>query len=79
MQTETFRTFYNAIEKPEEKKLFKKMFLNETKLSDSSFENYKKISILKEIRFMYSEKIIELANKLFPKLVHLLIENQAIN
>ena len=75
METTTFRTFYYSLETLDEKRAFRHSFLTKTKLSASSFDNYKKVDFLKHIPYVYARILIEVANELCPKFSHLLIEN----
>lgn len=74
MKTKTFRNFYSALDTIEDKRLFRFTFLTETKISSSSFDNYKKVDLLKSIPYLYAQKIIDIANRLFPVHTHLLNE-----
>jgi len=75
MKTENFRNFYESLETIKNKRIFRSAFLIETKISSSSFDNYKKVDFIKKIPYLYAQKMIEIANKLFPELAHLLIKN----
>ena len=79
MRPQTFKSFYDAIGTPAKRSEFKRLFLKQTERSASSFDNYKKVGILKEIPYMYANKIKELANILFPDISHLLNESEVIN
>ena len=47
MKTENFRNFYESLETIKNKRIFRSAFLIETKISSSSFDNYKKVDFIK--------------------------------
>ena len=76
MQTSTFRTFYEALPDDQARSDFRNKFLSRTRLSYPTFDNYKKVDLLKKIPFLYAEKIREIAKEEFPDLALMLEEKQ---
>lgn len=59
------KKFYDSLESNLDRKIFKKRFYKETKLSYPTFYNYT-LGITPEVPHLCAEKIKEIAKKLYP-------------